>query len=378
VTPLEVEDWQRLIRLPLLLAPNRVFRSYTGGALLEALQGEADPKDAHFPEEWVGSSTTTRLPGRPLEEGLSRVVAADGRTVLLQTLIETFPEAMLGEAHIAHCGTQLGVLCKLLDAAMRLSMQTHPTRAFARQYLRSDFGKTESWIILGTREIGEERPYILLGFRDGVTEAEFRRITALQDVQAQISALNRIDVHPGDVFMVPAGVPHAIGSGVFMIEVQEPTDFTVNVEYQYGGVQRTEEQCFLGLGFDVGMRCFDYGAGGMSCVLQNTVTPRTIRQNTKSREEMLIGPEQTSYFGASRLVIQPTAVDRDLGGCYIGIVVQGCGQLLSATSTALPLRTGSAYFVPAASRPHAIQADLHTPLTLIRCFPPGGLLGGSR
>ena len=90
----EFEELQRLTQQPLLLAPNRVFRSYTGGALLEALQGEAHPKDAHFPEEWVGSTTATRLSGRPRGEGLSRVVAADERNVLLKTLIETFPEAM--------------------------------------------------------------------------------------------------------------------------------------------------------------------------------------------------------------------------------------------------------------------------------------------
>ena len=374
----EFEELQRLTQQPLLLAPNRVLRSYLGGALLEALQGEAHPQDAHFPEEWVGSTTATRLPGRPPDEGLSRVVAANGRSVLLKMLIETFPEAMLGEAHVAQHGKNLGVLCKLLDAAMRLSIQTHPNRAFARRHLQSDFGKTESWIIIGTREIEGESPYVLLGFQDGVTEADFRRITELQDTQAQVNALNRIAVHPGDVYLVPAGVPHAIGAGVFMIEVQEPTDYTVNIEFNYGGVQRTEEQCFLGLGFDLGMRCFDYGTGGMSCVRQNTLIPRTVRQDAESREDILIGPEHTKYFGASRLVIRGTAADRDHGECYIGIVIQGYGQILSSASEALPLRPGSALFVPAAARHEAIQADPNTPLTLIRCFPPGSLPEGSR
>ena len=100
----EFEELQRLIQQPLLLAPNRVFRSYTGGGLLEALQGEAHPKDAHFPEEWVGSTTATCLSGRPRDEGLSRVAAAGEGPVLLKTLIETFPEAMLGAAHVAQYG----------------------------------------------------------------------------------------------------------------------------------------------------------------------------------------------------------------------------------------------------------------------------------
>jgi mannose-6-phosphate isomerase len=369
-------ELQSLTRQPLLLAPNRVFRSYTGGALLEALQGEGDPKDSHFPEEWVGSTTATRLTGRPPGEGLSRVVAADGRVVVLKSLIEAFPEAMLGPAHVAQYGKNLGVLCKLLDAAVRLSIQTHPTRAFARQHLHSDFGKTESWIIIGTREIEGESPYILLGFKDGVTATEFRRITQLQNTQAQLAALNRIAVHPGEVYMVPAGVPHAIGAGVFMVEVQEPTDFTINIEYNYGGLPRTEEQCFLGLGFDLGMRCFDYTTAGIPGVRQNTLIPRTLRRDIDGCEELMIGPEHTPYFGASRLVVQRTAADRDHGECYIGIVTQGRGQILSSGSEPLPLRPGRAFFVPAASRHQAIRADPSAPLTLIRCFPPGSPAGG--
>lgn len=371
-------DLQSLTRQPLLLAPNRVFRSYTGGALLEALQGEGHPQDSHFPEEWVGSTTATRLSGRPPGEGLSRVVTADGRAVTLQSVIAAFPESMLGPVQVAQHGANLGVLCKLLDAAVRLSIQTHPTRAFARQYLHSDFGKTESWIIIGTREIEGEPPYILLGFKDGVTATEFRRITELQDAPAQIDALNRIAVHPGDAYMVPAGVPHAIGAGVFMVEVQEPTDFTINIEYTYGGVPRTEAQCFLGLGFDLGMRCFDYTTAGMLGLQRHTLVPRTLRQDTQSCEELVVGPEHTPYFGASRLVIQGTAADREQGECYIGIVIQGHGQILSSGSAPLSLRPGSAFFVPAASRHQAIQADPHAPLTLIRCFPPGSLVGGPR
>ena len=163
-----------------------------------------------------------------------------------------------------------------------------------------------------------------------------------------------------------------------MVEVQEPTDFTVNIEFTYGGVPRTEEQCFLGLGFDLGMRCFDHTTAGMSVVQENTLIPRTLRRDMHSCEEFLIGPEHTSYFGASRLVIEQTAADREHGECYIGIVIQGHGRILSSGSGPLPLRPGSAFFVPASSCHQAIQADPNAPLTLIRCFPPGSLAGSPR
>jgi mannose-6-phosphate isomerase len=60
-------------------------------------------------------------------------------------------------------------------------------------------GKTESWIILDTRVIGGEPPYILFGFQDGVSEEAFRRMVQAQDIPAQVGALNRIEVRRGEV-----------------------------------------------------------------------------------------------------------------------------------------------------------------------------------
>ena len=357
-----------LTRTPLLLAANRVYRSWKGGALLDTLQGSARPTDTHFPEEWIASTTVTRLPNRPPDEGLSRVLAGNG-TVPLKELIEAFPEPMLGEAHVRQYGRDLGLLCKLLDSAERLSIQTHPDRNFARRHLRSNFGKTESWIVLETRKIGGEAPYLLYGFRDGMTETEFRRITDHQDTEAQIAALNRVPVSAGDMFLVPAGMPHAIGPGVFMIEVQEPTDFVVNVEYMFGGVRRTEEQCFLGLGFELGMQCFDYHAVGHAVIEQNRLTPRMLGETAEVREDLLIGPERTRCFGATRLQVRGTARTRS-GECCAGIVVRGSGALGGSRTDPIRLTPGMSFFLPAAAEGVIIESQASEPLTVILCHPP--------
>ena len=364
-----VDALEAATRGPLSLLPNRVYRVWKGGALLDRLQGKPHPEDAHFPEEWAGSTTVTRLPGRPPDEGLSRVRLSDGSTVLLRSLIETLPGAMLGDGHVARYGAELGVLCKLLDAAMRLSIQAHPDRAFARAHLGSDFGKTESWLVVGTRVIDGEEPAILFGFRDGVTEQEFRRIARAQDTTALVEALNRIEVSPGEVYLVPAGTPHAIGSGVFVVEVQEPTDLVVNVEYRLGEIRRTEAQCFMGLGFDLGMRCFDYRAAGMDFVRRHTLTPRLLHEDPQGREELLIGPEDTPCFGAARLTVRGTVEERDRGRCYVGIVIEGDGHL-SGPDIAMPLRAGETFCIPAASRHEAYRAAPGSMLTVIKCFPP--------
>ncbi len=358
-----------LTRQPLRLAPNRVYRLWRGGALLDRLQGKPQPEDGHFPEEWVGSTTTSRLPGRPPDEGLSRVLQQDGSTVVLKSLIEAFPEAMLGQAHVARHGAELGVLSKLLDSAMRLPIQVHPDRAFARTHLNSNFGKTESWLILGTRRIQGEAPYILFGFREGVTEREFRRLVTAQDISGQIAALNRVEIQPGEVYLVASGTPHALGPGVFLIEVQEPSDLVVNTEYTVGSIRRTEAQCFMGLDFDLGMQCFNYEAVGLSCLREHTLPPRLVREDGGSREERLIGPENTPCFGVARLTVTGMAPERDQGRCYVGIVTKGRGWV-DAPQGELALEPGVTFFVSAVSEHTGYRAATAAPLTVVKCFPP--------
>jgi mannose-6-phosphate isomerase len=210
---------------------------------------------------------------------------------------------------------------------------------------------------------------MLFGFREGVTEAEFRRIVRAQDIPAQIAALNRVEVEPGDLYLVSAGTPHALGPGIFMIEIQEPTDLVVNTEYVFCGVQRTESQCYLGLGFDLGMSCFNYHAAGEAYLSRHRLIPRTLRDDPPGLEERLIGPEHTPCFGMDRLTIRGRVSDRDRGRCYIGIVTEGEGRLTGAACD-LPLHAGGTFFTPAASEHVAFEAAAGPPLRLVKCFPP--------
>ena len=339
-----------LARQPLPLARNRVYRLWRGGALLDRLQGQPDPADRNVPEEWVGSTTVSNLPGRPPDEGLSRIPLPGGSTVVLKDLIDAFPEAMLGAAHVAHMDAELGVLCKLLDSAERLAIQCHPSAAFVKRHLGSDFGKTEASLILATRSVDGVTPYMLLGFKDGVTEAEFRRMVRAQDIPAQRGALNRIEVQPGEVYLITPGMPHALGPGVFMIEVQEPTDLVVNTEYTYCGVQRMEAQCFMGLGFDLAMSCFDYEGTGMAYVARHRPVSRILEDGPAGSEEVLIGPEHTPCFGMARLTVRDRIPDRDRGQCYVGIVIEGRGRLCCPAGDT-PLQAGTTCFIHSSLSP---------------------------
>src|SRR5919204_6528349 len=138
--------WERL-------PPNRVYRFYRGGALLDGFRGGGGGGDGDLPEDWIGSVTAALNPGRDEPDaGLSRL--EDGR--LLRDAVAADPEGWLGRAHLERLGPTTGLLVKLLDAAERLPVHYHPDRAFARARLGSKFGKTEAWIVLATRESAAE------------------------------------------------------------------------------------------------------------------------------------------------------------------------------------------------------------------------------
>ncbi len=225
----------------ILLPTNRVWRAYFGGKVLDILEGKESPTDSHFPEDWIASIIQTNMIGREdyPEEGLSRVII-EGDSFLLRDIIEQYPAQILGNAHYKINGDKTQFLSKFLDSSIRLPIQCHPSREFAKKYLNSNAGKTEAYYILETRPEIEE-PYFFLGFQYPPTPEEFKEVTESQDIDKMLTYFEKIPVKSGNVIMVPGGFPHAIGKGIFMIEIMEPTDFCVRAEFEMAGYTIPEE-----------------------------------------------------------------------------------------------------------------------------------------
>lgn len=116
------------------------------------------------------------------------------------------------------------LLIKLIDAADRLSVQVHPDDSYAAR-VENDRGKTEMWYILEA----EPGASLLFGLREGFTAEDFAQSVREGD---PLRALNQQPVKPGETYFIPAGMPHAIGRGILLAEIQQNCDLTYRV-YDY-------------------------------------------------------------------------------------------------------------------------------------------------
>lgn len=202
---------QKYAHIPLKQLPNRVWRTYQGGALIDRWNKASPETDGSEPEEWIMSTIIARGKNRPKNEGLSMIETPDG-DLPLKELIESNLKLYLGEKVAQKYGTA-GVLIKMLDSKERLTIQVHPDKLYAKTILNSEFGKTESWYVLNTREIDGEKSVVYMGFKKHVTQKIWKSHFENQNIQGMLDCLHKIEVKPGDAFMIYGGVPHAIGSG---------------------------------------------------------------------------------------------------------------------------------------------------------------------
>lgn len=325
---------------PVALPANQPRQFYRGGASIAALRGDVS---ADFgPEDWVASTTT--LYGRD-DAGLS--VLPDG--TLLRDAVAADPTAWLGERHVAEFGADTALLVKLLDAGQRLPVHCHPSNAFAATHLDCRHGKTESWIVIGTNGF---EPTVYIGFREDITPEQLEGWVAAQDTGDMLAALNPVRVTAGDTVFVPAGLPHAIGEGVFIVELQQPTDFSVTLEWK--GFLANADIGHLGLGYRTALECVDHRgwAEALDTLVRHT--------GADTGEVVPLFSEQADpFFRADRLQVSGSLpLDASFS---VLVVLAGEGKLGD-----LPVRQGSTVVVPHGAGEEVLSGEL----VAIRCRPP--------
>lgn len=351
----------------LFLEPNRVWRTYPGGRKLDLMEEKENPQDTHFPEDWIGSTTRAVNKGREhlTEEGLSKV-KVDDVTFTLKEFCEKEPDALLGPQHVEKYGPNTQFLLKFLDSAIRLHIQCHPTIPFAQKYLNSNSGKTEAYVILSIRDDVKE-PYIYMGFQHPPAIGAFKRMIEEQDSDSILSCFEKIPIKAGDVFFVPGGMPHAIGEGVFMIEIMEPTDFAVRIEFERGGYLLPEESRFMNRGIDFALSMFNYEPTPIESIKKNFFSePRQLEMQNQSIEYVLIDEQKTPCFSVNRFDIKDRYV-KESEMFYVGIVSKGAGRIITDDQT-FSVNEGMKFFIP--YKTGSVTFESENCMEIIATFPP--------
>lgn len=325
---------------PIVLPANMPDTFYRGAGRIARFRGDPDTPTTR-PEDWV-ASTTSRAGQAP--SGLTRL--ADGS--FLADVIADDPVGWLGREHVARYGTSTGLLVKLLDAGQRLPLHVHPSRDFAAAHLASPYGKTEAWIVL------EAQPgaVVHLGFSRDVSAAELAGWVRGQDTESMLGATNQVPVAAGDSVLCPAGTPHAIGEGVLLVELQEPTDLSLILELR--GFPLDPDQAALGLPLEEVLGCVNrraYAPGQL-----RGLRGRSLNQAAGS----LLPGEADPFF-----VAEQVGAGLLPAGFSVLIVTSGTGTLTAETGAPIPVRHGSTVVIPYAAGACTLTGDV----TAVRCLP---------
>lgn len=361
-------EMEKLLEKPIYLEPNTFLHFYNGGKLRAEFMGEENPRDDYRSEEWIFSTNRAITPGRdnPPDKGFSRIKLPNGEVILLKRLLEEFPEETLGRKHFERFGANLGILVKIFDVGegSHIPVHWHPTPEFSRNHLNSPYGKNESWIVIGTRP--GARAWI--GWREPVEKEAFRKWMEAQNVQEMRKHLHEVKPKVDDVFYLRAGIVHSIGSGLCILEPQEPTDWNILAEWE--GFPYGRDEGNLGLGWDLALESADFSEMDSDYLYNHVMRkPLPERKEGENVELKLLPDEAKRFFWVTRLNIADRMRLSSDRGFFCAVTLKGSGRV-SGPFGELPIKRGKSLFVHASVPPFDVINDGREPLDVVCCYPP--------
>ena len=261
-----------------------------------------------------------------IEGNLSIVSNGDLKGKTIEDLIKIYGADLLGTKVINQSGNIFPLLIKFIDARDNLSIQVHPDDKLAK-IRHNSFGKTEMWYVV------KATPDAILysGFSEQIGADEYvRRIedNSIMDV------LEKYNVKAGDVFFLPAGRVHAIGSGCFIAEIQQTSNITYRI-YDYNRKDSNGNERELHT--ELAKNAIDY------TLYQDYKTKYTSVENEATRLA------QCDYFTTNLLAVNKNKT-RDfssLDSFVVYICMEGKAVLRDNKENMLAVKQGQTVLIPA-------------------------------
>jgi mannose-6-phosphate isomerase len=259
----------------------------------------------------------------------------------LQELIEVYMGDLVGQKVFEKFGTEFPLLIKYIDAADDLSIQVHPNDKQAAERHNS-FGKTEMWYVMQA----DEDARLISGFNQEVDKDLY-----LQKLEEKkiLDILNSEVVKPGDVFFMPAGRIHAIGSGCLIAEIQQTSDITYRV---YDFDRKDDHGNTRELHTEQAVDVIDYS------FYSNYKTSYKVQPNIPGNLA------KCEYF-TTNLVELSGSIERDMvafDSFVIYMCVDGQAEIIQENQDVTVLKKGETVLVPAELTQYYLRAPGHATL----------------
>ncbi|MEM7575858.1 MAG: type I phosphomannose isomerase catalytic subunit [Planctomycetota bacterium] len=338
---------------PLLLTPiykEKVWGGRTLERLGRDLPGNADAK---IGESWelVDLAKTSASGGGG--DGATSTIANGplaGQTLGQLIADEDAKAALLGDLPLSPEGG-FPLLLKYLDASENLSVQVHPSAAYAA-YHDDAFLKSEAWFIVDC----EPDAAIYKGIHEGVTPEQLQAALEANTDDAVVPLMISVPVRPGDCHYLPSGTCHALGGGILVAEVQTPSDTTFRV-YDWGRTGRE-------LHVDAALECIDFGPADTT----------QFEPDTRVAEGSVRGVRRVvcEYFRIDHYEADAGATHDLPSGATLAVMVLA-GEMTVTAQDADPTLApaGGTLLIPAAARRVALRASENAVFLLVS-FPQAG------
>lgn len=316
-------------RKPLLLRPSGKDYLWGGSRLNDEFEKNIDMTP--LAETWECSTHP---------DGPSYVVGGEFDGQELAEVLKAHPE-YLGTRHKGE--NALPILIKFIDAKKDLSVQVHPTDAYAKEHENGQLGKTEMWYVLDASKDAK----LVYGLKWDRTEDQMRKAIAEGTLMKD---LQWVPVKKDDLFFIEAGTIHAIGAGALVAEIQENSNLTYRLyDYDRMGKDGKKRELHVDKALQVAN-------------LKSSAEPRQPLRVLKYRQglayELLT---RCKYFEVYRMIVnterrQKVHYRADEIAFRVLLCVNGCGTI-SYEDGSIPFYKGDCIFVPADSETLTIHGQ---------------------
>ncbi|MDA4889417.1 class I mannose-6-phosphate isomerase [Streptomyces sp. MS2A] len=278
--------------------------------------------------------------------------------VPFQLLCVEHPEDMLGEDVHRRFGTSFPIRFDYLDTmgGGNLSLHLHPQERYMREVFGWPYTQHETYYVTAS----EEGAQVLLGLTDEADPDTMRRqVKDAIDHDTPMPVTDHVQTHPatvGQLFMIPAGTPHASGAGNLVLEVSA-TPYLYSLRF-YDWLRKDADGASRPLPYEHGFANLDTTRRGGDVTKDLVQRPRTVREGEGWREEVL-GALPEMFYAVHRLVVEGGAVlhDDTAGRFHILNVAAGAGALVETRDgRAHSLAFAETITIPAAVGPYRVRA----------------------